>query len=153
MLKLSVSATHSLNIYWGRQEEPAILVSSLLLRMRRMYVQNAIWSRAFRPSVSRNLITRGLTIFQKLRNSQRCSKSVCTADHCRPHSLWLLLVPSTNQSYPLDFISCNCHPEHWNRKRNRIQKGKDITEQWWAGSNGRSKKIPILLSGFSPPFP
>ena len=114
-------------------------------------VQNAIWSRAFRPSVSFNLITRDLTIFQKLRKSQRCSKSVWTADRCCPRSLWLLLV--TSQSYPLDLISCNCHPEHCSRKRNIIQKGKDITEQWWTGSNGRSKKIPILLPAIFTPSP
>ena len=50
----------------GRQEEPAILISRLLLRMRRMFVasicwtftknewnaQSVIWSRVFCPSVT-----------------------------------------------------------------------------------------------------
>ena len=62
--------------YCGRQEEPAILISRLLLRMRRMYVasirlhltknernaQNAIWSRTDRPYTALTLITSVLTI-------------------------------------------------------------------------------------------
>ena len=54
---LSVSATNSLNIYWGRQEEPAILVSRLLLRTRRMYVAS-IRLEWMKCSTERNLITR-----------------------------------------------------------------------------------------------
>ena len=62
--------------YCGWQEEPAILISRLLLRMRRMYVasirldltknernaQNALWSRADRPSTPLTLTTSVLTI-------------------------------------------------------------------------------------------
>ena len=60
----------------GRQVEPAILISRLLLGMRRMYVaafvwtstknewnvHNAIWSRPYEPSTPRKLIRRVLTI-------------------------------------------------------------------------------------------
>ena len=52
----------------GQREEPAILISRLLWRMRHMNVwtstknewnaQNAIWSCAFGLSITRNLITR-----------------------------------------------------------------------------------------------
>ena len=57
--------------YCGRHEEPAILISRLLLRMRRIYVareawnewnaQNPISSRTFGPFITRNLITGVLT--------------------------------------------------------------------------------------------
>ena len=77
-----------LTVYCGRHEEPAILISRFLLRMRRMYVargdwnstknvwnaQNALWSRVFWPSVTWNL-----------RKAQRWSKSFLTFDGCRPH--------------------------------------------------------------------
>ena len=58
----------------GRQVEPAILISRLLLGMRRMYVgafvglplrmsgMYAIWSRPYEPSTPRKLIRRVLTI-------------------------------------------------------------------------------------------
>ena len=64
--------------------EPAILISRLLLGMRRMYVaafvwtstknewnvHNAIWSRPYEPSTPRKLIRRVLTIYL-LRKAQR----------------------------------------------------------------------------------
>ena len=62
--------------YCGRQEEPAILIYRLLLRMRRIDVssirldltknernaQNALWSRADRPSIPLTPTTSVLTI-------------------------------------------------------------------------------------------
>ena len=95
LITFSVPYRLKVRIYCGRQEEPAILIFRLLLRMRRMYVvwvwtsfkkewnaQNTIWSRAFGPSITRNMITRFLT-HMKLSTQ---STVILTFDRCSPQS-------------------------------------------------------------------
>ena len=96
--KCNLFCQSNVSYYYGRQAEPAIQISRLLLRMRRMYVASirldfheewtqfdharldfpslVIWSRVFWPSVTWNL-----------RKAQRWNKSVLTFDRCRPHSV------------------------------------------------------------------
>ena len=84
----------------GRQEEPPILISRLLLRMRRMYVASIrldfpIWSRAFQTSIPRYLITRVLTIWHvKPTQSPALVQKRFDVRSLSPavHNLWLLLV-------------------------------------------------------------
>ena len=75
---------YSNKCYWGLLLSPSILISNLLLRMLGKYVasfvwtstnnewnvQNAIWSHAFGPSVTRYVITRVLTIYYLKLNKQ-----------------------------------------------------------------------------------
>ena len=50
--------------------------------------QNALCSRVFGPSITRNLITRVLTIcYVNLTQSTAMEQSVLTFDRCRPHSV------------------------------------------------------------------
>ena len=74
LIDLSLFYKFQYNCTWP--EEPTILISRLLLHMRRMYIartcldfhlnewnaQNALWSCALRPSVTHNLVTCVLTI-------------------------------------------------------------------------------------------
>ena len=88
----------------GRQEEPVILISRLLLRMPGKYVASFIWTstknewnaqnarllRAFRPSITRYLITRVLAIYHEKRtqNKPQCwSNTAFDLRSFRPHSL------------------------------------------------------------------
>ena len=74
--------------YCGRQEEPAILISRLLLRMRRMYVAGfrLDFHGEWMDCTERNLIMRVLTdCHMKLTQSTAIDQSVLTFDRCRPH--------------------------------------------------------------------
>ena len=89
--------------FCGRQEKPAILIFRLLLRMHRTQVMPAsvglplrmngmqrtlMWSRAFGTSISRNLITRVLTIYHvKLTQSTAFAQKRFEFGRCRPHSV------------------------------------------------------------------
>ena len=101
-----VSAVYE--ICCGPQEEPAILISRLLLRMRCMCVASIRWtstknewntqnakSRAFGPSITRNLITRFLTICHvKLTQSTALEQKRFDLRSLSPtlRNLWLLLA-------------------------------------------------------------
>ena len=110
-LALQTWVTWRMRNYCGRQEEPAILISRLLLRMRRMYVAckshtknkwnalNAILSRAFGPSITCNRLGVFCTsVTWNLCKPQPWSKSGLTFDRRRAHlrNLWLLLVSSVS---------------------------------------------------------
>ena len=74
----------------GRKEEPAILISRFLLRMRRMYVARIRldFHGEWMESTERNLIMRVLTnCHMKLTQSTAIDQSVLTFDRCRPHSV------------------------------------------------------------------
>ena len=71
--------------------------------------QNALWSRAFGPSITRNLITRVLTIchVKRTRNPAPEQKRFDLPSLSPAHNLWLLLVFIQNV-YPNPlFQSCN----------------------------------------------
>ena len=118
---------------YGRQEEPAILISWLFIRMRRMYVasirldftknvwnaQNAIWSHAFGPSIALNLITRVLTICHvKLTQSTTMEQKRFDLWSLSPalRNLWLLLVIKKiyqcDLGIPLSYILLYFHLLH-----------------------------------------
>ena len=96
--------------FCGRQGKPAILIFSLLLRMHRTYVMPALvglplrmngmqrtlmCSRAFGTSISRNLITRVLTIYHvKLTRSTVFAQKRFDLRSMSPalRNLWLLLA-------------------------------------------------------------
>ena len=72
----------------GRQEESAILISRLLLRMRRMYVASIRldFHGEWMDYTERNLIVRVLTdCHMKLTQSTAIDQSVLTFDRCRLH--------------------------------------------------------------------
>ena len=117
----------------GQQEEPAILISRLLIRMRRMYEasirldftknvwnsQNAIWSHAFEPSITRNLITRVLTICHvKLTQRTTIVQKRFDLWSLSPalRNLWLLLVIKKiyqgDLGIPLSYILLYFHLLH-----------------------------------------
>ena len=89
------------SIYCGRQEEPAILIFRLLLPMRRMYVASfhldfheewmeckecnliiRVWT-----LITRNLITRVLTIYHVNLAQSKALEKRFALDRCRPHSI------------------------------------------------------------------
>ena len=73
--------------YCERQEEPAIIISRLLLRIRRHVASFRLdfsWTFRF---FERNLVTHVVTICNVKHNAQRWSKSVLTFDRCRVHSV------------------------------------------------------------------
>ena len=92
--------------YCGRQEEPAILISRLLLRMRRMYEGSIPLDvhLEWMESTKRNLITRVSTFYPSLsehasfdhlwnlRKAQHWSKSLWAFDRYRPHSLAVVII-------------------------------------------------------------